>query len=170
MLTLVQRFHTSIQKKHRWMKECWSYELLDVNMIFGGYSFLMYFPSHFSVSRVLIICAFILAISICWLCFMHSQVIATEQEAKRTLEMEKKMVNHTFLRPAFPSPMQHQSISVQVCKVNKNYVKITRLLICNVTRKTRSSILNMDKRQMEDHAKTNKSLKRGALQSQWHNP
>ena len=86
--------------------------------------------------------------------------------SKENIRNGKKMVNHTFLRPAFPSPMQHQSISVQVCKVNKNYVKITRLLICNVTRKTRSSILNMDKRQMEDHAKTNKSLKRGALQSQ----
>jgi len=89
---------------------------------------------------------------------------------KESIRNGKKMVKLTFLQPVFPSPMQHQSISVQVCKVNKNYVKITRPLICNVTRKTRSSILNMDKRQMEDHAKTNKSLKRGALQSQWHNP
>jgi len=51
---------------------------------------------------------------------MHWQVIATELETKRVLEMGKKMVKLTFLQPVFPSPMQHQSISVQVCKDNKH--------------------------------------------------
>ena len=78
----------------------------------------------------------------CW----FDYVLCIGNRRTRNIENIKNEINCklTSLQPVFPSLMQHQSISVQVCKVNKHYVfQIHKTPKAQCYLKTMPSILKM---------------------------